>query len=101
MHPVGAVGSGKTRQVCHPVSGGLRCLTQFGATKSTVEPGGEVGVYVDHLPDGATLEVEMRHHRYNIAQGGHTQIRISSHPVFCSEPVMVEIEGLPAQGWRR
>ncbi len=62
------------------------------------ERGSEVGFYVDDLPDGATLEVETRHHRYKIAKGGHTQIRISGHPVYCPEPVTVEIEGSTGGG---
>jgi hypothetical protein len=57
------------------------------------QPESEVGVYVDDLPDGATLEVETRHHRYKIAKGGHTQVRISGHPRWCPEPITVEIEG--------
>ena len=57
------------------------------------QPESEVGVYVDELPDGTTLEVETRHHRYKITKGGDTQVRISGHPRYCPEPTTVEIEG--------
>jgi hypothetical protein len=69
-----------------------------GVDHRTGESGSEVGVYVDDLPDGATLEVETRHHRYKIAKGGDTQVRISGHPMYCPEPVTVEIEGSTGEG---
>ena len=62
------------------------------------QPGSEDGVYLDDLPDGASLEVQTRHHRYKIVKLAHTLARISGHPTYCPEPITVEIEGSAAEG---
>lgn len=53
----------------------------------------EDGVYLHDLADGAALEVETKHRRYKIVKTSHTRARISGHPIYCPEPVTVEIEG--------
>lgn len=56
------------------------------------------GIYFDDLEDGTTLELETQHHRYSIVKRAHGQARISGHPRFCPEPVMVEIGGSTPEG---
>ena len=67
-------------------------------THEAGQPGSDDGVYLEDLPDGATLEVETRHHRYTIVKGAYAQARISGHPMYCPEPVTVEIEGSAGKG---
>lgn len=62
------------------------------------QPGSEDGVYFAELPDGATLEVETKHHLYKIVKGVCARARISGHPTYCPEPVTVEIEGSTGKG---
>ena len=64
----------------------------------TRQPGTIDGVYLYDLPDGASLEVETKHHRYKIVKIAHTQARISGHPTYCPEPITVEIEGSAGEG---
>ena len=56
------------------------------------------GVYLNELPDGASLEVETKHHRYNIVKLAHMQARISGHPSYCPKPITVEVEGSAGEG---
>ena len=58
----------------------------------------EDGVYLDDLAEGAALEVETKHRRYKIVKIAHTLARISGHPIYCPEPVTVEIEGSGSGG---
>ena len=51
------------------------------------------GVYLDHLPDGAALEIETLNRFYTIVNRGQGQALISGHPKFCPSPVMVKIHG--------
>ena len=62
------------------------------------QPGTTDSVNLYDLPDGASLEVETKHHRYNIVKLAHTQARISGHPAYCPEPITVEIEGSAGEG---
>jgi hypothetical protein len=62
------------------------------------EPGTTDGIYLCDLPDGASLEVETKHHRYRIVKLAQTQARISGHPTYCPEPITVEIEGSAGEG---
>ncbi len=62
-------------------------------------PGSEKGIYLDDLADGAVLEVETQHHHYRIVKSADSRARISGHPKFCPEPVMVNIEGSSSGGF--
>jgi hypothetical protein len=62
------------------------------------QPGTTVGVYLYDIPDGAELEVETKHHCYKIIKLADTQARISGHPMYCPEPITVEIEGSASEG---
>ena len=53
----------------------------------------EGGFFLDDLPIGAELEVETKHHLYRIENCGQGRARISGHPTFCPEPVLVRIHG--------
>ena len=53
----------------------------------------EGGVYLDHLLEGAVLEVETQNHWYTIVNRGRGQALISGHPEYCPDPVPVRIEG--------
>lgn len=53
----------------------------------------EGGVYLDHLSEGAVLEVETQNHWYTIINRGRGQALISGHPQYCPDPVPVSIEG--------
>jgi hypothetical protein len=60
------------------------------------------GLDLDDLPVGAMVEVKTAHHTYLIENCGNDQMRISGHPVYCPEPVLVEylgaIDGTPRFG---
>jgi len=62
------------------------------------QPGTIDGIYVSDLPDGASLEVETKHHCYKIVKLALTQARISGHPTYCPEPITVAIEGSAGEG---
>ena len=53
----------------------------------------EGGVYLDHLLEGAVLEVETQNHWYTIVNRGRGQALISGHPEYCPELVPVNIQG--------
>src|SRR2546425_475334 len=53
----------------------------------------EGGVYLDDLPDGATLEVETQNRSYRLVNHGQGTALISGHPKFCPDPVLVKIHG--------
>ena len=53
----------------------------------------EGGVYLDDLPQGATLDVETQNRHYKIVNHGAAQALISGHPKFCPQPVLVKIHG--------
>jgi hypothetical protein len=57
------------------------------------------GLDLDELPVGAMLEAKTAHHTYLIENCGNGEIRISGHPLYCPEPVLVEylgaIDGTP------
>ena len=53
----------------------------------------EGGVYLDALPEGASLEVHTENRRYVIVLKGRGRALISGHPEFCPEPVLVGIHG--------
>ena len=53
----------------------------------------EGGVLLEDLPVGARLEVETRHHHYDIVNRGGGEVMIMGHPVYCPEPVPVKVHG--------
>ena len=59
----------------------------------TEMPGSEEGFYMDDLADGAVVDIETQHRHYKLVKSADAHARISGHPMFCPEPVEVEIEG--------
>lgn len=53
----------------------------------------EGGVHLSQLSPGTILEVETQNRAYTIDYRGSGQAMISGHPVFCPEPVLVNIHG--------
>jgi hypothetical protein len=53
----------------------------------------EGGVHLSHLSPGTVLEVETQNRAYTIDYKGSGQALISGHPIFCPEPVLVNIHG--------
>ncbi len=51
------------------------------------------GVYLDDLAEGQELAVETHNRCYRIVNRGEGNALISGHPTFCSEPVLVKIDG--------
>lgn len=57
------------------------------------QPAREEGVSLDDLAVGAVVEVVTGHHTYRIENRGNGEVLMSGHPVYCPEPVMVELHG--------
>jgi hypothetical protein len=57
------------------------------------QPGSEEGFYLNDLADGAVVDIETQHRHYRLVKRADTHVRISGHPIFCPEPVEVEVEG--------
>lgn len=53
----------------------------------------EGGVFLDALPEGATLEMQTENRRYRILNRGRGQVLISGHPEFCPRPLRAFIHG--------
>jgi hypothetical protein len=53
----------------------------------------EGGVHLRDIPPGTVLEVRTQNRAYTIQYQGAGQALISGHPVFCPEPVLVNIHG--------
>ena len=53
----------------------------------------EGGVLLRDLPPGAVLEVQTQNHVYRIVTEREGTAWISGHPVFCPDPVLVDIHG--------
>jgi hypothetical protein len=53
----------------------------------------EEGVSLDDLEVGAVVEAVTGHHTYRIENRGRGEVLISGHPVYCPEPVQVELYG--------
>jgi hypothetical protein len=53
----------------------------------------EEGVSLDDLEVGAVIEVVTGHHTYRIENRSRGEVLISGHPVYCPEPVQVELYG--------
>ncbi len=57
------------------------------------QTGSKDGFYLDDLADGTALDIETQHHHYRLIKHAESHARISGHPMYCPEPVEVEIEG--------
>lgn len=53
----------------------------------------EEGVSLDDLAVGAVVEAVTGHHTYRLENRGNGDVLISGHPVYCPEPVLVELHG--------
>lgn len=53
----------------------------------------EGGVFLDDLQSDDRLTVWTQNHVYTVEMCGQNQARISGHPRFCPEPILVRIEG--------
>src|SRR5215472_17397420 len=53
----------------------------------------EGGVQLRDLQPGAVLEVQTRQRTYTIVYQGDSEALISGHPVYCPDPVLVDIHG--------
>ncbi len=53
----------------------------------------EGGVHLNDVPPDTVLWVHTRNHIYTIVHQGWGRALISGHPVFCPEPVEVQIHG--------
>ena len=53
----------------------------------------EGGVDLRHLSPGTVLEVQTRNHVYRIVSEQGEEAWISGNPVFCPDPVLVDIHG--------
>ena len=53
----------------------------------------EGGVHLRDVLPGTVLEVRTQNREYTIQYKGSGQALISGHPVFCPEPVLVDIHG--------
>jgi len=53
----------------------------------------EGGVFLHNLPPATVLEIQTRHHCYEVVLLGDNSALISGHPKYCPEPVRVSIEG--------
>ena len=53
----------------------------------------EGGVDLRHLAPGTVLEVQTQNHVYKIVSERDGEAWISGHPVFCPDPVFVDIHG--------
>jgi len=51
------------------------------------------GVYLKDLAEGAVLDIETQLCHYRLVKGADTHVRLSGHPMFCPEPIEVNIEG--------
>lgn len=62
------------------------------------QPAGEEGVSLDDLAVGAVVEVVTGHHTYRLENLGNGEVLISGHPVYCPDPVRVELHGSVGDG---
>ena len=53
----------------------------------------EGGVDLNQAPPEMVLDVRTQNHLYTIVHKGFGQALISGHPIFCPDPVMVDIHG--------
>ena len=53
----------------------------------------EGGVFLNDLPPATVLEIETRHHCYQVVLLSDNAALISGHPQYCPEPIQVAIAG--------
>ena len=53
----------------------------------------EGGVFLNDLPPATVLEIETRHHCYQVVLLSENEVLISGHPKYCPEPTRVAIAG--------
>jgi hypothetical protein len=56
-------------------------------------PGIDEGFYLNDLARGDVIELATAHHNYRLVKRADTHVHISGHPMFCPDPIEVEIEG--------
>ncbi len=64
-----------------------------GIDQPAEQPESNEGLYLNDLADGTVLDIETQHHHYTLVNRRDTHVRIWGHPMYCPEPVEVEIEG--------
>jgi hypothetical protein len=53
----------------------------------------EGGVFLNELPPSTVLEIQTRHHCYQLVLLDDNNVLISGHPLYCPEPIQVAIAG--------
>jgi hypothetical protein len=56
-------------------------------------PANNEGFYLRDLADGAVVDIETQHRHYRLEKQDSAHVRLSGHPTFCPEPVVVKVEG--------
>jgi hypothetical protein len=62
------------------------------------QPAREEGVSLEDLAIGEVVEIVTGHHTYRLENRGDGEVLISGHPVYCPEPVLVELHGSVGDG---
>ncbi len=71
----------------------LHDLVSSAPPAQAFQPERAEGVAVDELPIGTVLEVETGHTTYRVETQGEGKALISGHPMYCPEPVLVDLHG--------
>ncbi len=53
----------------------------------------EGGVHLGDLPEGSRIRIETENRSYDLTVNDDSSAYISGHPVFCPQPVLVNIHG--------
>ena len=67
-------------------------LTKSAGLSARLQETGQ-GVYLKDLAEGAVLNIETQHCQYRLVKGADTHALLSGHPMFCPQPIEVNIEG--------
>jgi len=59
---------------------------------------GAEGIFLCDLAEGAVLDIETQHCHYKLVKRADTHVCISGHPIWCPQPMEVEIEGSVVKG---
>jgi len=51
------------------------------------------GIAMDELPVGAVVDVETGSHTYRLENCGEGKVLIAGHPLYCPEPLLVDLHG--------
>ena len=57
------------------------------------------GIFINDLAPGEVVELATKHHHYRLVKEKDAHMRISGHPMFCPDPIDVEVEGSFAERW--